>query len=113
MSVSAFYDDLAADYHLLFDDWQEAVRRQAAVLHRLIGGGRLRILDVSCGIGTQSLGLAALGHEVTGRDASPASLTRARREADALGVRTTFEVGDMRERRAEDRERATGLHRAS
>ncbi len=105
MSGSAFYDDLAADYHLLFDDWYEAVRRQGTVLHRLLGGGQLRILDVSCGIGTQSLGLAALGHAVTGRDASPASVTRARREANTLGVPATFEVGDMRERRAEDRER--------
>ena len=34
------------------------------------GEARLSILDVACGIGTQTLGLAALGHRVTASDLS-------------------------------------------
>src|SRR3546814_11821499 len=54
--VARFYDDLAGFYHLLFDDWDAAVERQAlaveAPLARLAGPGRKRLLDAPCGIGT-------------------------------------------------------------
>lgn len=49
------YEDLSAHYHLLFDDWDEALIRQGRVLDRLIGRilgpGPRRILDAACGIG--------------------------------------------------------------
>jgi hypothetical protein len=35
-SVRAFYGELACDYPLLFAGWHAAVRRQAAVLDRII-----------------------------------------------------------------------------
>src|SRR6202161_2351518 len=57
-----FYEELAAHYHLIFDDWNAAIERQAQVLGPLIhshaNGNCLRVLDCSCGIGTQSLGFA-------------------------------------------------------
>ncbi|MCB1046920.1 MAG: class I SAM-dependent methyltransferase [Calditrichaeota bacterium] len=74
--------------------------RQAAALDTVI---RLRwpetsaILDVACGIGTQSLGLAALGWSVRASDLSPASVERARREAQARGLSIGFSVADMRD----------------
>ena len=101
-SVESFYDDLADDYHLVYVDWQAAVRRQAAVLDRLLraelgaGAWPLAVLDCACGIGTQALGLAALGYRVAATDVSAVAVDRARREAAALGLAVSFGVADMR-----------------
>ena len=99
-SVTRFYDGLADEYHLLFADWDASVRRQGAILDRLIAG-RLgppphRVLDCACGIGTQAIGLAALGYRVHGTDISPAAVARAQREAARLGVSLTTAVADLR-----------------
>ena len=72
--------------------------RQRDVLARLLptpANGK-RILDCACGIGTQAIGLAMLGFRVEGSDTSVASITRARREASARGVKAEFRVDDMR-----------------
>lgn len=99
--VREFYDDLADSYHLIFADWRMSVDRQAVVLDRLLrdalGDGPLAILDCACGIGTQALGLALLGHHVHATDLSPRAVARAAREAATLGVEATFGVADMRE----------------
>jgi SAM-dependent methyltransferase len=100
MSAARFYDDLADLFHLVYADWEGSVRRQAEALDRILaralGPGPHRVLDVSCGIGTQALGLAALGHTVTGSDLSPRAIERARREAAARGLAIDFSVADMR-----------------
>jgi SAM-dependent methyltransferase len=100
VSTVAFYDQLAPLYHLVYESWEAAVRGQAKALDSIIrshlSNGPQRILDVACGIGTQSLGLAALGHRVTGRDISPAAVQRARREAASRGLSIEFGVEDMR-----------------
>src|SRR3954462_5268731 len=74
-SVRAFYDELAESYDLIYADWQGSMRRQAAALDRLIqeqhGPGPHAILDCACGIGTQAIGLALLGHTVHATDLSP------------------------------------------
>jgi SAM-dependent methyltransferase len=99
-SVSAFYDELAAGYHFLFEDWQASLRRQGEVLDQLLrsrlGDRSLDILDCTCGIGTQAIGLALRGHRVRGRDLSPNAIERARREAEAFGVSIEFAVADLR-----------------
>lgn len=96
-----FYDDLADDYHLNYADWAASVRRQGGVLDGLIqrshgDAGALRVLDCSCGIGTQAIGLALHGHSVRGTDLSPRSIERARHEAARCGVQIEFAVADMR-----------------
>lgn len=100
MTAAGFYDDLADLFHLVYADWEASLRRQAealdGILRRAIGAGPHRILDVSCGIGTQALGLAALGHAVTGSDLSARAVERARREAEARGLEIEFSVADMR-----------------
>ncbi len=94
------YDQPAAHYHLLFENWDAAVRRQGAVFDRLIG--RMlgpdpeRMPDAACGIGTQAIGLALHGHVVTGSDCSAAAVARARREARRFGVDAAFRVADLR-----------------
>ena len=54
------------------------------------------ILDVACGIGTQSLALAAIGYSVEGSDISAVEIARAQREAASRGPKCSFRVDDMR-----------------
>lgn len=103
-SVRDFYDQLAIDYHLIYADWPNAVRRQGAVLDRLIrtmlGNEPARVLDCSCGIGTQAIGLAMRGHQVHATDLSERSVDRARAEAPAFSPfagTLTFGIADFRD----------------
>ncbi len=93
------YDRLAAEYHLIFADWESAVDGQAAILdaqlRRACGRWPLKILDCGCGIGTQALGLAGLGYKVTGVDISAGSIVRACREAQQRGLTICFTQGDL------------------
>jgi len=56
----------------------------------------MRLLDCSCGIGTQAIGLARQGYFVTGSDLSPQAIWRAQREAETRRLTISFEVADMR-----------------
>jgi SAM-dependent methyltransferase len=98
-SAMQFYARLARDYHRIFADWRQSVHLQAEVLGTLIsthkGSPPLTILDCTCGIGTQAIGLALSGYRVHGTDLSPEAIERARREADSFGADVTFEVADL------------------
>lgn len=95
------YDDIASLYHLVYPNWDEAIKQQASALNTVIntfmGSAPRSILDVSCGIGTQALGLAALGHPVTASDLSAAAVERARKEAMSRELEIRFKVADMRQ----------------
>ncbi len=97
--ILSFYDPLAEHYHLIFDDWDKAIDRQGQILGPLIStrarAGPLRILDCACGIGTQSIALAKLGHHVFGADLSPVAVARARREALKRSLQIDFCVSNM------------------
>lgn len=99
-SVMVCYDRLADDYHLIFADWRAGVRRQGQVLDALIrdqlGDGARTMLDCTCGIGTQAIGLALAGHLVHGTDLSPRAVERAVSEAASFGVSLTTGVADVR-----------------
>jgi 2-polyprenyl-3-methyl-5-hydroxy-6-metoxy-1,4-benzoquinol methylase len=99
-SVLDFYEQLSSNYHLIFADWQSSVLQQAEVLDKLIQNKMqqfpLTVLDASCGIGTQAIGLAKRGYQVHATDLSPASVERARKAAEAFGVSLTFGVADLR-----------------
>lgn len=99
-SVAAFYDDLAAHYHLIYPDWREAVVRQGQLLDALLRAEGVappaRVLDCSCGIGTQAIGLALRGYSVHATDLSPAAVARAAAEARTFGVALTTGVADFR-----------------
>jgi SAM-dependent methyltransferase len=100
MSAVEFYDGLAPLYHLVYENWEASIERQGkaldAIIRSCLGETPQSILDVACGIGTQCLGLAALGHRLTCSDLSPAAVQRARREASARGMSIDFTVADMR-----------------
>ncbi|WP_420126100.1 class I SAM-dependent methyltransferase [Longimicrobium sp.] len=96
-----FYDALAPFYHLIFPDWEASIARQAAALDQVIRaeadvGGERTVLDLACGIGTQALGLAALGYRVTASDLSPGAVRRLRDEAARRGLTIDAKVADMR-----------------
>jgi SAM-dependent methyltransferase len=126
-AMTDFYDELAPLYHLIYPDWNQSVLAQGEMLARLIdsewpgargvdgdgdgdgdgdrdsdgsGAAPRKVLDVSCGIGTQALGLAALGHAVTASDLSAREVERAHREASERGLGIAFSVADMREAHA-------------
>lgn len=98
--VKSFYDQLASNYHLIFEDWEASIRRQAAVLGAILerecgSPARIKILDCACGIGTQSLGLARLGFQMTACDLSALAVERARMEAEKRGLSVRAFVADM------------------
>ena len=88
-NVENFYDDLASDYHLIFNDWNATVKRQGDVLDTIIKQNQIlkqdqsktTILDCACGIGTQAIGLALMGYKVYATDLSINSVKRAKHEA--------------------------------
>ncbi len=99
-TVQSFYDELSSNYHLIFEDWETSMAKQAAVLGPILARASstampLSILDCACGIGTQALGLARNGFRVTGTDLSPRAIERARREASARSLNLHFHVADM------------------
>jgi SAM-dependent methyltransferase len=57
----------------------------------------MEILDLACGHGRISNRLAARGGRVTGLDATPSFLERARRDAGTRGVTVDYVRGDMRQ----------------
>jgi len=56
-----------------------------------------RILDAACGIGTQTLPLAARGFRLVACDLSPAAVARLQREANARRLLVDAAVADMRQ----------------
>jgi SAM-dependent methyltransferase len=115
MDPTKSYDELASQYHLIFEDWELSVERQGAALSSILQGKcglatTARILDCACGIGTQSLGLAKMGFRVAGCDLSARAIERARLEASRrnadihccehaesnISRRITLRCGDLR-----------------
>jgi glycine/sarcosine N-methyltransferase len=95
-----FYDELADHYHLIFENWEASITRQAEALAPILKRERnssvtIRILDCACGIGTQALGLAKRGFAVTASDLSPTAVARLRLEASQRGHDIHSFVADM------------------
>lgn len=97
--VLSFYSSLADYYHLIFEDWDRSIARQAEILNALISARipdhPLRILDCACGIGTQALGFASFGHDVVGSDLSPRAIARASCEAERRKLAIDYRTADM------------------
>jgi SAM-dependent methyltransferase len=97
--TQSFYDNLASQYDKLFLDWQAATKEQAEILSKILKdqgfGKTARILDCACGIGTQAIGLAALGYDVTASDISEGELAEARQRAERNDVQIVFRNADF------------------
>lgn len=96
MSQSA-YKGIARYYHLLFEDWGRVVESEGQRLEAVLRPrGVESVLDMACGTGLQSIGLALKGFPVTGCDNSPEMVRVARKNAREAGVKVRFTVADMR-----------------
>lgn len=98
--VQSFYDDLASNYDKLFSDWQRESKDQGEFLCRLFKeygfDKSATVLDCACGIGTQAIGIGALGYQVTGSDISEKEIEQAKRRAEQAGVSIDFKRADFR-----------------
>ena len=97
--TQSFYDNMASQYDKLFLDWHSTTREQGIILDRIFRAHgydkTAGILDCACGIGTQAIGLAALGYHVTASDISDGELAEARERARKDGVEIRFEHADF------------------
>jgi len=97
--VQTFYDDMASQYDKLFLDWESTTKEQAVILNKIFTDNGFdhtaHILDCACGIGTQAIGLAGLGYNVTASDISDGELAEAKKRADENGVGIQFEHADF------------------
>ena len=59
-------------------------------------GKKKDLLDVSCGIGTQSIGLSELGYRVSASDISAGEIRFAEKEARKRKLKIDFRISDMR-----------------
>ena len=100
--VADFYDRLSPEYrHNMGWDWEAVMREEGVTLNRFLEDrmdrpGPYTLLDCSCGIGTQAIGLALQRHQVHATDLSTVSIDCARKEAENLGVEMSFGVADYR-----------------
>jgi len=97
--IQTFYDSMASQYDKLFLDWQATTQEQALILDKLFADNGFdktaRILDCACGIGTQTIGLAALGYSVTASDISDGEIAQAKERAEKNHVQIHFEHADF------------------
>lgn len=97
--TQTFYDSMASHYDKLFLNWQATTREQAVILDRIFRDNGFdrsaRILDCACGIGTQAIGLAALGYTVTASDISVGELAEAKERAAQNQVSISFTRADF------------------
>src|SRR5579884_444612 len=76
---------------------ERAIVRERAALSAILGSAnQQRVLDCSCGGGTQAIPLAELGWRVTAMDATFGSLRRAAARAARHDVAVDWRAGDMR-----------------
>jgi SAM-dependent methyltransferase len=98
--TNQFYDQLAPYYKYIYQDWEASVTRQARILDEVIREyselSTKTLLDASCGIGTQCIGLARLGYQVSASDLSAGEIEKAKMEAINSGLSIDIRVADMR-----------------
>lgn len=97
--VENFYDNIATHYDKLFLDWQATTKEQAEILDKIFKNNGFdntaKILDCACGIGTQSIGIAKLGYDVTASDISKGELQEAEKRANENNVNIIFKEANF------------------
>lgn len=82
-----FYDAIAEYYPFFYRDWKTQLEREGLSLRAIFRNkGVTRILDASCGAGTQAVSLAQLGFDVVAADPSAGMIKKAQEIAIEYGV---------------------------
>lgn len=55
----------------------------------------IKVLDLGCGLGTQTIYMASKGFDAYGIDISPSAIARAKERAKKANTRVKFDVGDV------------------
>ena len=97
--IQKFYDSMASHYDKLFLDWKATTVEEAVLLQNIFRkfgyDQSSNILDCACGIGTQAIGLAILGYNVTASDISDGEIAEAKTRALNANVEIRFENADF------------------
>lgn len=96
--TTAFYDAIAEYYPYFYRNWETQLQREGLGLRAIFRDNDIRrVLDASCGAGTQAVSLAELGFDVVAADPSAGMLRKARETAQDYGVydRLTFHQADF------------------
>ena len=97
--TQTFYDKMASHYDKLFLDWQTTTQEQAVILDKIFKeygfDKSAELLDCACGIGTQAVGLAQAGYNVTASDISEGELKEARERSAMNNVTICFKNADF------------------
>lgn len=89
-------EDFEARFRAGDTPWEDAVPWPGLVqLFARFVAPTSRVLDLGCGLGTNALALAELGHEVLGVDISPTAIAQAQAKRDAAGIACAFRVADF------------------
>lgn len=97
-NTTDFYDAIAEYYPYFYRDWEVQLEREGLGLRAIFRNkGIQRVLDASCGAGTQSVPLAKLGFDVVAIDPSEGMLRKAAEIAGQYGVsdKISFRQGDF------------------
>ena len=97
--TQTFYNDLAAQYDKLFLDWHSTTKEQAVILDKIFRNNGFdtssKVLDCACGIGTQTIGLANFGYNLTASDISDGELAEARARSQKDNLHIVFKNADF------------------
>lgn len=100
-AVTQFYDDLSEVYRYIFPDWRISAKRQGGILHKLLEklgfAPPQSMLDCTCGIGTQTFGLAEQGWRIHATDLSPKAVFMAEKYSSEfeMPIAPSFAVADL------------------
>ncbi len=95
IGADEFYNRLAGAFDVM-TDWPKRLAFEMPFLERTLRDrGARSVLDTACGTGWHSIALLRKGYVVSGCDASPAMIERARKNATESSVNIFFEVADF------------------
>ena len=94
--VAFFDDDYLRIYRPQFQPERTAAETRFIADALALSAGS-EVLDLACGFGRHAIGMAKLGHRVTGLDFNPHYLEIAAADAKAAGANVTWRPGDMRD----------------
>lgn len=102
MSIAEYYNQRAKYQLLPYDeDWDTVIEKFSKVidtrLRYIFGDKKLKVLDCTCGIGTQAISCAKLGHHIWASDISSEMIKYAQKYSAERGENIHSFIQDVRE----------------